>query len=383
MDGFAFRLRTEIEFGFGVSGRVGERARSLGGSRVLVVTDRGVKAAGLVEPVLETLRSQGLPAVMFDDVAPNPRESSVAQGAALAAQEACDLLIAVGGGSPMDTAKGIAVVLAHGGSVLDYGTPGMILPGQGTPVITIPTTAGSGSEVTYLAIITDSKNSTKTTVASPFMAPRLTLVDPELTLGLPRALTASTGMDALTHCIEGYTNRASHPVSDSLALTAISLLGRSLPVAYADGSKREARAEVMLASLLSGVVLTSTRTSAAHAMAEAAAALYDLPHGIANAIYLPVVMEHNLIALPVKYADIARALGEELGGLSRRECARTAVGAVYALAADLGIPRAEQVGVRPADFARMAAMASQDPCLDNNPRTLTDADLIALYERAQ
>jgi alcohol dehydrogenase len=382
MDFFRLRLPTEVEFGHGSSRQVGARARTFGGSRVLVVTDRGVRAAGIVDPVVDELDSAGLPATVFDDVAPNPRDTSIERGVAVATEEGCDLLVAVGGGSPMDTAKGISVVMAHGGRILDYEGDARV-PGPVAPVIAVPTTAGSGSEVTFLAMITDASRSLKVTVASPFIAPRLALVDPQLTLGLPRALTAATGMDALTHSIEGYTHRSADPLSESLALKSISLLGRSLPIAYADGGNRQARNDVMLASLAAGMVLANTGTGATHCLAEAAAGLYDLPHGVANAIYLPVVMEHNLIALPEKYANIARALGEDLGGLSRREAAKTAVRAVAALAADIGIPTAAEVGVRPQDFERLVATTVEDPCLASNPRTLTEADVLALYQRAQ
>lgn len=379
---FGFNLPTRIEFGCGVSSRVADEAASLGGNRILVVTDRGVRAAGLVEAVVERLEAGGLSAVVFDDVAPNPREASVAGGAAVASAEACDLLVAVGGGSPMDTAKAIGVVLTHGGSILDYEEPNRLTQPI-TPLVVIPTTAGSGSETTFLAVITDPARSLKMTIASPLLAARAALVDPELTTGLPRALTASTGMDALAHAIEAYTAEESNPIADSLALTSVSLLARSLGAAYANGSDMNARSDVMLASLLAGIAVGNSHTAGAHCMAEAAAGLYDLPHGVANAIYLPVVMEYNALGLPEKFARLAATMGQDMVGLTRREAALKAARAVRELAGDLSIPTAEQVGVRPEDFPRLAAIAWTDPSARSNPRVLTESDLLALYRQAQ
>lgn len=381
MKTFSFQLPTRIEFGNGLSKRVGEEAKALGGTRALVVTDPGVRAAGLLDPVLQQLTDADLVVMVFDEVAPNPRDTSVAKGAELATAEGCDLLVAVGGGSPMDTAKGIGVIQTHGGGIVDYEGLGVVTKPI-TPLIAVPTTAGTGSEVTFWAVITDTARSFKMSVGSPLIAARVALVDPELTSGLPPALTASTGMDALTHAIEGYTATLCEPLTDSLALTAISLLSRSLGVAYANGADTDARYDVMLGSLLAGVAFGNSDIGGVHCMAEAIGGLYDTPHGVANAIYLPVIMEYNCLALPDKFADIARAMGEDVTGLSRREAAYVAVEAVAELAADLRIPSSEDVGVRPEDFLRLAKAAAMNVSVESNPRVVTEADFYELYQQA-
>jgi alcohol dehydrogenase class IV len=379
---FGFGLPTRIEFGNGVSSRVAQEAATLAATRVLVITDRGVRAAGLVEPLVERLQTHGLVTAVFDEVAPNPRALSVASGAAAARDHGADVLVAIGGGSPMDTAKGIGAVLTHGGDILEYeGYDRLTKPI--TPLIVLPTTAGSGSEATYVAVVTDPARSLKAVIESQFLAARVALVDPALTVGLPRALTASTGMDALAHAIEAYVSPCGSPISDSLALTAISLIARSLGPAYANGEDMVARNEVMLASLMAGIAVNNSSTGGAHAMAEAAAGLYDLPHGVANAIYLPIMMEYNSLGLPDKFTRIAEAMGEDVRGLSRREAALAAASALRRLARDVHIPTAEQVGVRPEDLPRLAAEASGDVSAKNNPRILTEADLLSLYLEAQ
>lgn len=381
MKTFSFQLPTRIEFGNGVSRNVGTEAVALGGTRVLVVTDAGLRAAGLVDPVVADLEAAGLSAVIFDDVAPNPRDTSVAAGAELAAAEGADLLVAVGGGSPMDTAKGIGVIQANGGSIADYeGLDAVSKPI--TPLIAVPTTAGTGSEVTFWSVITDTARSFKMSVGSPLIAPRVALVDPELTLGLPAALTASTGMDALTHAIEGYTATLSEPLTDSLALTAVELIAGSLRRAYANGADVDARYDMMLASLLAGVAFGNSDIGGVHCMAEAIGGLYDTPHGVANAIYLPVVMEYNSVAVPQKFARLAAALGEDVSGLGTAQAAKRAAAAVRELADDLRIPSAAEVGVDPKDFDRLAAAAAVNVSVGSNPRAAAECDFRELYRVA-
>jgi alcohol dehydrogenase class IV len=375
---FQFTMPTEVVFGRGCSRQVAQHARALGGSRVLVVTDRGVRAAGLVDPVVDALSAGDVEAVVFDNVAPNPRETSVADGAVFAQTHEVDLIVAVGGGSPMDTAKGISVVLTHGADILDYAQPRGV-PGPVTPLIVIPTTAGSGSEVTFLADISDPGRARKTAIQSPFIAPRVALVDPMLTDGLPRALTASTGMDALAHAVEAATSSHRGPIGDSLALSAIALIARHLRVAYSNGADQSAREAVMLGSLFAGIAVANSSTGAAHCMAEAAAGLYDIPHGVANAIFLPATMAFNALALPDAFIAIAQALGEDVASLARHEAAEAAVRGAERLAADVRIPTAKEVGVRPDDLPRLAEMAAANPVSEGNTRPITEADYLELY----
>jgi len=382
MQSFSFQLPVRIEFGRGSSGGVGEEAKNLGGTRALIVTDPGVESAGLVEPVVARLAEAGLATVIFDDVAPNPRDTSVELGAMLAASEGCDVLVAVGGGSPMDTAKAIGVVATHGGKVHDYEGLGLVRKPI-TPLIAIPTTSGTGSEVTFWSVITDTARSFKMSIGSPLLAARVALVDPDLTVGLPAGITAYTGVDALTHAIEGYTSTLSEPLTDSLAVSAIRLIGKSLRQAYANGGNLDARNDMSLASLLAGVAFGNSDVAGVHCMGEAIGGLYDTPHGVAMAIYLPVMADFSCIAVPEKYAVVAEALGENVAGLSQLEAARLASVAIRKLTDDLGIPSASQAGVRTEDFPRLAKAASINVSVESNPRAISEKDFLRLFEAAQ
>ncbi len=382
MKSFSFQLPTRIEFGTGVSATVGDEAKALGGTRALIVTDPGVLAAGLVEPVNDRLVATGLTTVLFDGVAPNPRDTSVAMGAQLVESEGCDVLVAIGGGSPMDTAKAIGVVATHGGRIQDYEGLGM-LTRPITPLIAIPTTSGTGSEVTFWAVITDTERSFKMSVGSPLCAATVALVDPELTLGLPATVTAYTGVDALTHAVEGFTSVPSEPLTDSLAVSAMRLVAASLRKAYANGADAHARHDMSLASLLAGVAFGNSDIAAVHCMGEAIGGLYDTPHGIAMAIYLPVVTAFNCEAVPDKYAVVAEALGEDVSGLSELEAARLASTAIRKLTDDLAIPSAGEAGVRREDFLRLAKASSVNVSVESNPRVATQADFMDLFEAAQ
>ncbi len=382
MKSFSFQLPTRIEFGNGVSSTIDEEVRALGGSRALIVTDPGVEAAGLVDPVVARLTKAGVQTVVFDAVAPNPRDTCVQQGAELVASEGCDVLVAVGGGSPMDTAKAIGVVATHGGRIQDYEGLGLVQKPI-TPLVAIPTTSGTGSEVTFWAVITDTERSFKMSVGSPLCAATVALVDPELTLGLPAAVTAYTGVDALTHALEGYTSVPSEPLTDSLAVSAMRLIAGSLRKAYADGADSQARYDMSLASLLAGVAFGNSDIAAVHCMGEAIGGLYDTPHGIAMAIYLPVVSAYNCDTVPEKYAIVAEALGEDVSGLSPIEAARLASAAIRRLTDDLEIPSASDAGVRREDFPRLAKAASVNVSVESNPRQVTEADFMDLFEAAQ
>lgn len=379
---FSFRLPTRIEFGDGQSRRVGVEAKGLGGTRALVVTDPGVKAAGLVDAVIEDLERAAVAAVLFDDVSPNPRDTQVMRGVELAAAEGCDLLVAVGGGSPMDVAKAVGVVLAHGGRIQDH-------EGRGTvsrlimPLVAIPTTAGTGSEVSFSSVITDTERSFKMSVGSPLIAAAVALVDPLLTAGLPPRITAYTGMDALSHAVEAFTATSSEPLTDSLALRAIELVGANLRQACANGEDKAARGGMMLASLLAGIAFCNTDVAGVHCIGEAIGGLYDTPHGVAMAIYLPVVVDFNRPARPEKYAAIARALCGAAMGLPTPDAAESAAVAIRALSRDLDIPRASDVGVRPEDFARLARAAAANGSVKSNPRVVTEDDFYAMLEAAQ
>ena len=235
MKTYSYQLPTRIEFGNGVSRQVGAEAKALGSTRAMIVTDPGVRAAGIVDPITASLSDAGIETVVFDGVAANPRDADVDEAGRVASAEKVDLLVAVGGGSPMDTAKGVGVLQTHGGRITDW-EGWSVVTRPITPLITIPTTSGTGSEVSFWAVITDTARHYKMSVASPMIAARVALLDPELTLTLPRRLTASTGMDALSHSVEAYTAATGCPLADAFAVAGIEACGRSLRRACADGS---------------------------------------------------------------------------------------------------------------------------------------------------
>jgi alcohol dehydrogenase len=381
MQPFEFQLPTRIRFGNGVARDVGEEAQRLGG-RALVVTDPGVKDAGLLDGILASLSAAAVEAVIFDSISANPRDTEVLQGVGLAKAESCDVLVAVGGGSVIDAAKGIGTILTHGGRVQDY--EGLDkLTTRITPLIAVPTTHGTGSEVTFWYVISDVAEKRKVDGGSPLMAAWVALVDPEMTLSLPPGLTAATGLDALTHAVEAYTCTIAEPLTDCLALNAIGLIARSIRTAHANGRDLDARCDMMLASLLAGVAFGNSDVAAVHCISETLGGYYDIPHGVANAIYLPIVADFNSMALPERYAAIAGALGGNIAGLSAIEAARLAGPLLQSLSADLNIPTAKEVGVRDEDLPVLAAIAARNVSVESNPRAVGEEAFLEILKVAQ
>ena len=283
----------------------------------------------------------------------------------------------------MDCAKGIGLLVTNGGSIRDYwGIDTVEKPSL--PLITIPTTAGPGSEVTFWAVIDDTskKPPVKESIGSRLICPNLAIVDPMLTIGLPPALTASTGMDALTHAIEAYTSTLANPFSDSLSLYSIRLISENLRTAYANGQNEEARSNMMVGSLMAGVSFFNSDIAGVHCMAEAAGGLYDSPHGISCAIFLPYVMEYSLIGNMKKYADIAEAMGEDTEGLTIRESALKAVKAVRQLMEDIGIPSPAEVGIKKQDISQLAEISSLNVSAESNPRKLSVPDFEKIFSNS-
>ena len=378
MKSFEFQLPTRIVFGFGASEDAGREAAGLG-TRALIVTDPGVMAAGIADSIVAHLDGEGVDHVLFSEISQNPRDVEVEAGVAIAKEHGCDVLIAVGGGSAIDCAKAIGTLMTNGGRVQDFEGLGK-LARPSTPMIAIPTTHGTGSEVTFWYVISDAAQKRKIDAGSPLLAARVALVDPGLTLSLPPALTASTGLDALTHAIEAYTGLPSEPLTDSLALTATSLLGRSLRKAYEDGQNREAKYDVTLASLLAGVAFGNSDVAAVHCISETLGGFYDIPHGVANAIYLPIVVKHNLVAEPEKFRDLARAFG---GSRESADDGEQLVHMLEKLNRDLGIPSAREVGVRDEDIPRLAEICATNVSVESNVRPVTSEDFSHLLRTGQ
>lgn len=378
-----FEVPTAIKHGIGAVKYVGEEVKNLGVTKVLLVTDPGIYEAGVTKPVENALKEAGIDIVLFNKVEPNPPVRSVAAGSALYKDTNCDGLIAVGGGSSMDTAKGIGVEIAHNGSVLEYEAAEGKKPLENRipPLTTIPTTAGTGSEVTQWAVITDEERDYKFNTGGPLIAAHLTIIDPELHKSMPPHVTAMTGIDALAHAIECYTMHYAQPVTDAVALLAIEYVAKYIRRAYADGGDLEARYGMAQAAMLAGLSYGSESAGAAHAMSQTLGGIIPVAHGQCVAAMMGPVMEYNWKGHPAKFARIAQALGVNTFNMSTEEAAKAAVNEVYELVSDLNIPSLEEQGVSKDLIERLSEEALKDPQTIGNPRDLTLKDYEWIYKR--
>ncbi|WP_323072024.1 iron-dependent methanol dehydrogenase [Mycetohabitans endofungorum] len=368
--------------GPGCARETGARAKSLGAKKALIVTDAGLHKMGISEIISGYLREAGLQAVIFPGAEPNPTDINVHDGVKLFEQEGCDFIVSLGGGSSHDCAKGIGLVTAGGGHIRDYeGIDKSTVPM--TPLISINTTAGTAAEMTRFCIITNSSNHVKMAIVDWRCTPLIAIDDPRLMVAMPPALTAATGMDALTHAVEAYVSTAATPITDACAEKAIALIGAWLPKAVANGESMEARAAMCYAQYLAGMAFNNASLGYVHAMAHQLGGFYNLPHGVCNAILLPHVCEFNLIAAPERFATIAALLGVNTVGLSTVDAARAAVTAIRNLSASVGIPSGlAGLGVKAHDHEVMASNAQRDACMLTNPRKATLAQVIAIFEAA-
>lgn len=374
---YKFFTPTQLLFGEGCSADIGQWIKELNGTKVLLVTDKGLVKAGLTKDIKQYIIAEGLNIIVFDEVEENPTEQNVSDGRDIIIRDNIDIVVALGGGSPMDAAKAMAILSAHEGSIANYELGLKPLTKPGLPVIVIPTTAGTGSEATMGSVITDKKTHRKFDVVSSLMAPRLALVDPLLTHVLPAAFTAATGMDALTHSVEGYTATLASPLTDALHLKAITMIGNDLPRAYHDGSDREARSNVMMASMIAGVGFPNSGLGAVHGLTLPLGGHFGIPHGIANAIMLPHVMHFNLEACPDKFVDIGNALGAE------SDRPEEAVSKVMALRRELHIPLLSSYNIDRKDLDLLArdALGRNSNCV-TNPRTMSEDEALNVYLKA-
>jgi alcohol dehydrogenase len=381
LENFSFELPTRIEFGSGVISKVSEEVQNLGGKKVLIVADKGVIGAGLVKPVESSLNAAGIDYVIFDQIVPNPRDHDCEDGYRFAQEENVDAIVAVGGGSSMDTAKAIGTLLTHGGKVQDW-CGFQLLKRPITPLIAIPTTAGTGSEVTPFAVITDTTIHTKLNIFDPKAAAKVALVDPEVLMSLPSKLVASTGMDALTHAVEAYTCTIASPITDACALYAMELIEKNLRKAVKEPDLEACR-NMMLGSNIAGIAFGYSDVGGVHCMAEALGGLYDMPHGVANAILLPTVFEFNIPADPQKHADVAKALGVDITGLSVEEAALKGVEALQKLSDDVGIPKMKELEeIKPEDFEKLSEAAAKNVSAESNPRPAGAKEYLELFYKA-
>ncbi len=380
-----FRLPPLVVYGPGSFRRLGEQAKALGIRKALVVADPGVRALPYIDQGREYLDDAGVASALFTGVTIEPIVPDVEAGFAAFREGECDAVVAIGGGSSIDVAKAIAVLATNDGPVVRFEGANKI-PNRGAPLIAVPTTAGTGSEVTKNSIIADVERDVKMLIMSPWLIPSVAIDDPLLTVSLPPAYTMATGIDALTHAIEAYVSRRAQPVTDLLAIEAIRLISSSLRQAWANGDDLDARSAMMRGSLLAGMAFTNSSVALVHGMARPIGAHFHLPHGLSNATLLATVMDYSLVGSPPRFAAIAEAMGERVEGLTTIDAARRAVDAVRRLADDVQVPTLQGAGVDPDRVRELApkmaadAIASGSP--GNNLRRATAEEIVALYLKA-
>jgi len=378
-----YQSPTRLVQRLGAIQELGREASLLGIRRPLLVTDPGVKAAGLLDTALEALRSSDVEPVVFDRVRANPGVELVDAGAAEYRSQGCDGLMAIGGGSSMDTAKGIGVVAIHDGSIVDYEWGHSPIRSRIPPMIAVPTTAGTGSEVTLWAVITDPKRKIKFNVGgTPDIASWVAVIDPELTIKLPPAVTAGTGMDALAHAVECFTMSYHQPFTDAVALLAMEYVAGHLRVAFSQAGNLEARYHMSAAAMLAGLAYGTDSAGAAHAMSQTAGGVHDAPHGALTARLLGPVMEYNHSGEPERFARMAAAFGLDTRGVSTWRAAEMAVEFVHQLTVDVDIPSMQELGFSEEEIPMLADKAFADPQTIGNPRDVDATNYRRIYKQA-
>jgi alcohol dehydrogenase len=380
---YLFRTTKRILFGPGTIEKTGAEAKLLKARKALLVTDPGIGQAGLLEPVKASLNAAAVPFGLFEGVEPDPRIEIVARSVKAAKKEKADLIIGYGGGSSLDIAKVTSILLTNPAPLDPYFGVDLV-PNPGVPVILIPTTAGTGSEVTPIAILSDTQEHLKKGIVSPYLFPETAILDPVLTLGLPPMVTAFTGMDALIHALEGFTSVNANDLTDHLALRAMDLLFGNLPAAFARGEDLAARTSMLEGSLLAGMAFANAGVTAVHAFAYPLGGEFHLPHGLANAVMLPYVLRFNLLGNLPKFARIAQALGIQRGDRGDRELALKGLEAIEQLMKDLTIPANLKVLKIPKKALPKLAegVMKVTRLLANNPRRMTLKEALIIYEKA-
>ena len=382
---FEFRVPGTIHVGIGCHERVATEAARVGGGKVLVITDPNVRATLMARKVIDLLAAAGLLREVFSEIPGEPTTTEVEKGLAALKAAQADTIVAIGGGSVIDTGKAVALVATNGGSIVDYkGANTLARPKL--PLVAVNTTAGTGSEVTRFTIITDPVTSVKMLIADPHIIPDVAIDDPLLTVTCPPLVTASTGLDALTHAIEAYVSARATTFSDLLALSAIGKIGRFIRPAHRNGEDLAARTMMHIASLEAGMSFSNASVALVHGMARPIGAYFHQPHGISNSVLLPHVMEWSIGGSPERFASIARALGVETAGLRDLEAARRAVVEVRTICRDLDIPGLAGLGIDPEKLMALAPTMAQDALESgspgNNPRVPSANEIVELYRLA-
>ena len=380
-----FLIPTVLITGSGSSEKVGEECKKMGYKKGLIVTDEVLSKMGAIEGVKKALAENKIPFAIYDKISTEPTVDYVQDGVKACKENGCDFLLAFGGGSPIDTAKAIAVMVTNHGSIEEYKGLGKVTK-ESIPLVAIPTTAGTGSEVTQFTIITDMKTNVKMLIGSPFIIPKVAIVDPLLTLSCPRGLTAAVGIDSLTHAIEAYVSVKAQPMSDIFCLSAIELISGHLRQAWANGNNVEAREKTMLGALQAGIAFSNASVALVHGMSRPIGAYFHVAHGASNAALLGVVTEFSLIGNPGRYAKIGRAMGENLAGLADLEAAELTAKAIKKLIKDIRIPSFKELGVERGKLEQLAPKMAEDAIASgspgNNPRQPTKEEIVELYRIA-
>jgi alcohol dehydrogenase len=377
---YGFFIPTVSLMGIGSYKEIGKQVKALGGKKPFICTDKGITKAGITQKIVDLIKQDaGVDTVVFDGTVPNPTDTNVHDGLKIFKDKKCDLIISLGGGSAHDCGKGIGIVSTNGGHIRDFeGVNKSTKPMP--PFIAVNTTAGTASEMTRFCIITNTSNHVKMAIVDWRVTPNVAINDPLLMAGMPPALTAATGMDALTHAVEAYVSTIATPVTDACALQAIRLIATNLRAAVANGADMLARDNMAYAEYLAGMAFNNASLGYVHAMAHQLGGFYDLPHGVCNAILLPHVERFNLIAKVDRFVEMAKAMGENVEGLSARDAAELALIAIKQLSIDVGIPSGlKELGVKTKDLKTMALNAQKDACGFTNPRTPTLDDIIQIY----
>lgn len=379
---YQFQTPTKIISGIGSTAEIIKELNDLYAKKVLLITDPGLVQAGVAQQVVEMLKQAAVEVEIFDAVEPDPSIQVATKAAEMAKNVKANVLIALGGGSAIDTAKSAALLVTNGGYLKDYaGVNKVVKPIL--PLIAVPTTAGTGSEVTIFAVMSDPEKQEKFTISSALIAPAVAVLDPLLTLKLPPSVTAFTGMDALTHAIEAFTSSIAQPATDALALSAIKLILKHLPVAVGRGDNIMARDGMLQASLLAGIAFNNAFLGLAHAIASPLGGHFHVPHGLANAVMLPYVMEYNLPTAVRRYAEIGCALGLQAVGDTPRAVAEKTVAAITQLARDINIPeKLSNIGAKEELLPLVARDALKSIQLKFNVRNASEKEILALLQKA-
>lgn len=380
---YGFYIPTVTLMGVGAYKQIGEQVNVLGGKKPFICTDKGIVKAGIIDQLVDVIKKDAkAECVVFDETIPNPTDDNVHTGLKLFKDKGCDMIISVGGGSSHDCGKGIGILATNGGKIHDYEGVDKSKKAM-PPFIAVNTTAGTASEMTRFCIITDTSRKVKMAIVDWRTTPNVAINDPLLMAGMPPSLTAATGMDALAHAVEAYVSTIATPVTDACALKAIELIFQNLRAAVANGGDMKARDNMAYAEYLAGMAFNNASLGHVHAMAHQLGGFYDLPHGVCNAILLPHVERFNMIAKLDRFVEMAKAMGEPIEGLSKRQAAEKALEAIKTLSTDIGIPKGlKELGVKEEDLKIMAENAQKDACGFTNPRCPSLEDVIQIYRNA-